>query len=858
VTVPPHHIEAEIAAWPFWSCSAFERGVVKLGRDRPSKLDAPTQAIADSLVLHLCHRSHGRSLDALETAVHGVWFSRGSRWSRFAEDEPATVALHEVLVALAVERLRHSGDRIVLREDGDGVVGEAAVRWRWLSLALPPDLLIAALREGCGARSGPSHVSVAPLALRRLLEPGLDEVHLHLGAALPFDLLWSHLMQRCAVGIPEADLGGDGGGPVPFGGVRHFGSWLVVAAIARLVLAGFLWRHGDGRMSEAARFLDSACLASVERERWAAVARSLRQGRQVRVPTAALRQLYRRLGGIYTGRRKPRSVAELIGADPLAVWPEAAERIPRSGQLSTTPEMSLLTSALSYLRGCAGSSVHCNFAELFWQYVRVRGQVYRYVVQDPGVSGLSWFGRHYQRMKGLRKGLTEPVQMEAAAALEARDVPLRSLELRTAPEASWTKNRDLCGAMRELGCGTVGGPFVRSRCLVLHFVKERGRAGGPFHADPRQRAQGSRYGGYVRARRQEALALIGCLRRDPRLLRWMRGLDVCNLELSIPTWVIAPVLQWAREQADTIAARSGQPQLGVTLHAGEEYTRLIGGLRQVHEPLGYGLLRRGDRLGHAVALGTDPDAWARDAPIVMQRADERLDDLVWELQRYYAGEVQPAAGRADVIRREAVELAGHIFGDQGHGLSVDTLLAWNARRHCRQTLERLHYPSMLAAVSPTWGGDATRLLHAYLTDLGVFARGQRVVAVRSTAAEIEACARAQHYLVGRLASLDIAVEANPSSNLLIANMTDVERHPIFRLQPLQTSDTATAPALRMVLGDDDPITFCTSLADEYAYLYFALLQRGVGVASAEAWLEQVRQNAARARFAIVEPGSLNG
>jgi len=509
---------------------------------------------------------------------------------------------------------------------------------------------------------------------------------------------------------------------------------------------------------------------------------------------------------------------------------------------------------LDYLRRRAtGSHLRRDFARLFWQYVRIRGRTYRYVVQDPGVCGLDWFSQRYLRMTGLRDGMGEGVQLDSALALESRDVRLHSLEVRTSPEARWMRNRDLCRAVRS---ATVQGRTFKSDHLpgeiglVLHFVKQPIDARGRCHGDPR--AHHCRYGSYFRARRQEALAIVGCLRREPKLLRWLRGIDVCNLEISIPSWVIGPLFALVRQETDTIAAHSGEPELRATLHAGEEYTRLISGIRQVHEPLEFGTVRRGDRLGHALALGEDARSWAARSPVVVQRVEERLDDLLWELDRYQSGDLPAQAGRLEVVRTEICRLASVIFGAFSPR-DERVLLAWRRRMHCWHALQTLRYPSVAAGTLPISADGAMKLLHAYLTDVGVYARSRQVLEVRPTEDEILVCTAAQRFLRQRLADFDISIEINPTSNLLIGNLRELDHHPIFQLQPLSgVPDDGEAP-VRVVLGDDDPVTFSTTLVDEFAYVYFGLLRHGVGTQRAEQWLERVRLNGRRARFTIPLP-----
>src|SRR6185436_13335245 len=111
-----------------------------------------------------------------------------------------------------------------------------------------------------------------------------------------------------------------------------------------------------------------------------------------------------------------------------------------------------------------------------------------------------------------------------------------------------------------------------------------------------------------------------------------------------PTWVFLPLLSRlldaSRIAAAALASRGRIPPFRFTLHAGEDFRRLAEGLRRIHEPIEFaGGLRPGDRIGHAVALGTPPDRWLESADATPQPRMERLDDLLWEAARYRAGDM---------------------------------------------------------------------------------------------------------------------------------------------------------------------------------------------------------------------------
>ena len=109
---------------------------------------------------------------------------------------------------------------------------------------------------------------------------------------------------------------------------------------------------------------------------------------------------------------------------------------------------------------------------------------------------------------------------------------------------------------------------------------------------------------------------------------------------------------------------------------------------------------------------------------------------------------------------------------------------------------------------------------------------------------------AQRWLRGRLGQLELCVESNPSSNLLIGRYERVEDHPAFRLQPLPGGATDGGDTVLLSVNTDNPATFSSCLADELAHIYYALLRRGVAAQDALAWLDRTRTNGWRSRFTL--------
>ena len=98
-----------------------------------------------------------------------------------------------------------------------------------------------------------------------------------------------------------------------------------------------------------------------------------------------------------------------------------------------------------------------------------------------------------------------------------------------------------------------------------------------------------------------------------------------------PLWVSADTLRRVRQHSRGIAGR--RPSLGLeplrlTFHVGEDFSSLTSGMRAVAEPFHWGLIERGDRIGHGLALTLEPASWFcrhRGEVLKVQRFDRLLD-----------------------------------------------------------------------------------------------------------------------------------------------------------------------------------------------------------------------------------------
>jgi hypothetical protein len=877
--IPIDHLVAEVAAFPLASEAAL--------RCRTIELERSDQGSAGRLwretERHVLGHFPSFSVDEMVAVRDRVWFGERRRTNQ-------PLPLVRYLRTVARLYLRREGDRVVpqlpdeewQRRHGAALTGplEAHARfaWRWLSFALPADLLLAALD---GAHLPSSIHLLSPALDRMLRDRGYAETHVHLGCTISFPHLWVCALRALADPATKRERTFHSPGASLEEG-RQLGPWLLSAAIARYVLAAYLsWGRPAGTL---AQFLAGPIRPRVTRDIGAAayallalcLSELLRGEFQCDDYSFANRQgLYAHLTAV-TARRFPKELAAIHSADPIAVF------FPARGD-SPTPEMGFIAAGLRHLELQLAGPPDPIFAILFWQVQRIRALFFRHVVQRPMTPGLQWFLRFYERMKAVSRIFSKEALFHSAARQGGQGFGLRSLEVRTAPDSSvWKLYKEIqaidvaAAKYQHKEIQAIGHAPANYQDLeygmVFHLVRNRGGGalkGEPTphglwsNADPDCRIlpkpagnpTGYRYAVVYQEKRKEVLAFAWMLRHYPLSLQIVRGLDLCTDEMGVPTWVFVPLIrhmQLAGQRASTYLRRFGLevPPLRLTVHAGEDFVHLLTGLRHVDEVGRYLDLRQGSRIGHGLALGVDPREWARRAGRIPVACEERLFDLAWEWDWVAREGMNYSSCRRQFVEHEIVRLSEKVFGSPRL-----------APHDIGGLLDDLHDPAMLCRVGFPTGfppgrkfltkDHRLRWLHAYLTDPELFLRGRAIEWVDPDA-EGPVLAELQCGIRRKFAEYGIAVEVNPTSNLLIGDLQDLGNHPLWRLRPPRGN--GDSPPVSVCIGSDDPLTFATSLREEYQFLHDAMTLAGLSEEEARFWLEGVRSCGLENRFTVPRQG----
>lgn len=448
-TIPFEHVEAELAAFPFASEASFHLGISSL-----NPLISRQDELWRAAEKHVLNTLPSVPPDEAVVIRDKLWFDSSNPNQAISKPVP----LHEYLRRLARSYLDKRGRPVeVFAPEADTrgrAAPEARLRWSWMCRALPPDLLRVA-RGVVDADGDPFPLN--PVIQQMLRDQGFAETHLHLGASPDFSLAWASLMRGLIRDESRCSDFESFGAYFEHG--RDLGSWILYAAVVRLVLAEWLF-DGQSSSTSPKDLLEVTCarrgrrLDVVECHRLATLLSEFRRGIWVELKRSRLaikahehhtkrfsrvRALYRRLigppdllrdrqteGRTLRALYNPEDRYDVYSNDPLArvVGWHPTEAV--------SPETLFVRAALRYIE--QGNNNNGEFISLFWQVIRVRCLAYRHVVQRPLTPGLQWFVRFFARIKPLRKNISERVLTSTAAHICGKGAGLRSLEVRLGTE----------------------------------------------------------------------------------------------------------------------------------------------------------------------------------------------------------------------------------------------------------------------------------------------------------------------------------------------------------------------------------------------------------------------------------------
>lgn len=378
--------------------------------------------------------------------------------------------------------------------------------------------------------------------------------------------------------------------------------------------------------------------------------------------------------------------------------------------------------------------------------------------------------------------------------------------------------------------------------------------------------------GNLRQKYKKSLEGLSELLMDyPDLRKWVRGLDSAASEEDTPPDVFAPAYRMARRVLHLPHA---------TYHAGEDFYHIISGVRVVCEAVDMLNLMKGDRIGHATALGVDPFLWMRTMPgVVTPTRGEWLQDLIftWDLlqgvhehpelvqklnidirEQGYAvfrkSHLSPyILKRVFDLRRldpetllNAYEYAKvSLLNQGGKSISMEDII--DALEHSPEPIEPHEIEKQLvyeafANESP----EVLELIIRWQKHEKTWKNSEERIEVPTDYFSISELQLIQQLAMRKLVDRAIVIETLPSSNLRISQYKEMGQHHSLRWLGVPKIEGDISPLI--VLGSDDPGVFATDIKAEFYHIYASLRKRGLNSQEALEKMIKIDENGNRYAF----------
>lgn len=522
------------------------------------------------------------------------------------------------------------------------------------------------------------------------------------------------------------------------------------------------------------------------------------------------------------------------------------------------PELLFLFKALKYIR----NNKDGYFDRIFWQYIRVKNKVFQNKVQKKNIKGLDFFQKAFKR--STQFACDNKQRWKLTMKKQMQNSNLRKIEFRAG-----------IGGKKDLQTNIIN--FLQAYCSILKEEKTRcvPDMGLIFHFNKREdnqeplkcwqkqdvRSDYTHFGSLQRQYFEEAKILRAFRENIEGLDYYIVGIDAASIENNTEPWVFAPVFEEVRNSNThrTLYEKSGRAlkTLGFTFHVGEDFRHLLTGLRHIDEVIEHFKFHAGDRIGHGIALGINPIKWAKNNRVVILPRIEYLENLLWLWGLYKNGNVD-VNWDIGYCEQCILKCAEQIY-QKIEGITIYNL--WKAYRdkfnefdlntdYLEGKLEtecnKLFCAEVLNKDARGW--DKEKLLHArhcqqYLIKM------LEPIQIAVTGKDESILIAVQSLLVGRINSTGIVVETNPSSNTKIGEIEHIFEHYIQNLNRVGLETESEREALTMVtINTDDPSVFNTNLNNEFAYIFYALLNKGYARSQVLKWIDSVRECGMRSSF----------
>lgn len=365
-----------------------------------------------------------------------------------------------------------------------------------------------------------------------------------------------------------------------------------------------------------------------------------------------------------------------------------------------------------------------------------------------------------------------------------------------------------------------------------------------------------------------ATALEELRNEIPFLHEYIVGIDTASEEVAMEPWIVAPIYASIRNKKIVKPKVFNEEKyqlvnnLGFTYHVGEEFRHILSGFRHIDEVIEHLNYKPGDRLGHALVLGVDIESWMRNNEVVTIPILEYFEDLLWlwGLGIYHGVRINNIF--SDILEGQILDLAEQIYGDI-QGMTIHMLYA------AYQDKFKLNYETVFEIEEETIGNDAEKRNCHFCKFFdcdkkdskgrtGTIWNKEKIICtyfcphynmkfrnpifIPVNESDLLVFSEIQDYLINKIERMGAYIETNPTSNLVIGEIQEMDEHYIMKLNSKGVIyPDENANAVLISINTDDPVIFNTNVENEIAYIYYAMVHHGYNKEDILNWIDKVRQ-----------------
>ncbi|WP_258297651.1 hypothetical protein [Paenibacillus peoriae] len=703
------------------------------------------------------------------------------------------------------------------------------------------------------------HINLADAALDDILRRGVAENHIHASAAFNFSILWQAVMNgRIEAGYLKKFQ------PNHLAASQQVESYILTARLLRYIMTLYLKdqvykNHSDAYQAEFFAHKHDPLFkwlrnnfAEEDPETLQILMNLLRDRDCAFLPAEDLISAIDRIRLAFTDVEEPEDLDFIFNI------------FPNHRGVNTYGENIFLHLALLYKHLFQQSPAYVEnfeqFFRTFYIYLSIKNEFYQQVTQPTVMYGLDFFRGYFDRATdGIVKN-GDYYKTMLRTLFQNRY--LKKVELRISIKSKLNTNKktllEILSSYRDVireDYGVEDDPQVEFPMLgiVYHLIKQPDNSNKDLwlYDEERNHTLKSLHFGNLQEQYIKQIQHLQELRKVvPMATNFIVGLDAASLENNTPVQVFAPVFEEARDSKYD-ALRIVDPEgnilprqsLFFTFHAGEDFRHLISGLRRIDEVIRYCKLHAGDRIGHGIALGVHIPDWVRHNPLVILPRGEYLDNLLWIWGVYsYTPKLQTET--LVYLERTIDRIAAELFGDvvSAGDLRIPVLYSVYERRFKRRTKEVMKLQQLKEISGDEQEYERTmklqdKLYVAYHQE-ATLRKMEEPIYVMANEIEQIMMSDMQIYLIQKVSTNGIVIEVNPSSNEAIGEIDSVFGNQLFKLQSAGNIELTN---VLVNVNSDDPMVFNTNVSNELVYMYYGMLQQGMGRDAALDWIESLRR-----------------